>query len=118
MLAYANSCRSFDDAYGHKVGGQVLQQFSSILEYEVRVVDFTVRFGGEGFVIVFPNTNIETVVEVTERIRKAVEIAKFESIGQVITASFGLAQNRGGETEDDVICRADDAMYQSKAGGA
>ena len=118
-----------NDNYGHHVGDEVLRRIGAILaggigEFKVvsrlRKSDIIARFGGEEFVIILPETKPENAVIAAEKMRAAVE-KEHLVIGEVelnVTMSFGVAGVSPNTTnEDDLVDRADFAMYKSKENG-
>lgn len=101
-----------NDVYGHRVGDQVLQEFSKILKNELRKVDSAFRYGGEEFIILLPRTEKKGAKKQAERIRKKIEDNLFPEYR--ITVSIGVAQYRKGK---DVVEEADKAMYEAKRQG-
>jgi diguanylate cyclase (GGDEF)-like protein len=75
------------------------------------------RYGGEEFILILPNTNIDSDYKVTERIRKEIEKMKLKGIKGNITASFGLTEILPAYNQDSLIKRADDALYLAKRNG-
>lgn len=115
--------KSFNDKYGHQVGDQVLRLVSMTLINELKGQDMAARYGGEEFAIILPGTNANAARTVADNLRKAVEQkevinrATGDNLGQ-ITVSLGVAQYYGGnELSDDLIRRADMALYDSKQKG-
>jgi diguanylate cyclase (GGDEF)-like protein len=108
--------KEVNDIYGHLAGDCVLRELSYILRENIRKTDSLFRWGGEEFVIIFTETNLELAGLLAERIRRLVEIYRFEKAGN-ITISFGVTQYREGDSEDDIIKRADDALYRAKKRG-
>jgi diguanylate cyclase len=115
--------KNFNDTFGHQVGDQVLRLVAMTLVNEVKGQDMTARYGGEEFALILPGTNGHAARAVAENLRKAVEKkevinrASGDNLGQ-ITVSLGAAQYYGGEeTAEELIRRADIALYQSKSKG-
>ena len=115
--------KNFNDTFGHQVGDQVLRLVAMTLINEVKGQDMAARYGGEEFAIILPGTNANAARAVAENLRKAVEKkevinrASGDNLGQ-ITVSLGVAQYYGGEeTTEELIRRADIALYQSKSKG-
>lgn len=114
--------KPFNDTYGHQVGDQVLRLVSMTLVNEVKGQDMAARYGGEEFAIILPGTNVNAARAVAENLRKAVEKKEVinrttgDHLGQ-ITISLGVAQFYGNESVDDLIKRADMALYSSKNKG-
>ncbi|MGD9687609.1 MAG: GGDEF domain-containing protein [Desulfobacter sp.] len=114
--------KAVNDTFGHLVGDSLLKGFAAILSSQVRRNDLAARYGGEEFVILLPETTVEGAYVVSEKIRNILckkEWTIKESgkrIGQ-IKASMGIAQHKLNETGNQVITRADEAMYHAKSTG-
>lgn len=108
--------KEVNDTYGHAVGDFVLQTLTKIVGKNLRESDYLVRWGGEEFIIITPETDIEKTRVLAERVRRAIEIHNFDRSGQ-ITVSFGVTAYRADDTEDTIVKRADDAMYEAKKKG-
>lgn len=104
-----------NDTKGHVFGDQVLMVTANIIAGNIRVQDTVGRYGGEEFLVVFPNTDLESVGLVCERIRARIEAYQFAE-GLKITISGGIAEYRG-ETVMMFIDRADQKLYQAKESG-
>ena len=113
--------KQVNDIYGHSVGDEVLIAMTKVVENSLRNVDFWGRFGGEEFVVVLPETNLESAVEVAERIRKTLEktVIPIQEEKQVqITVSIGVSSYQVEDTKiDAVLQRADKALYEAKNQG-
>ena len=105
-----------NDTYGHNAGDHVLKTIADIVRENIRKIDYFVRWGGEEFIILSSETDLEEAHTLAERIRKAIENYRFKNIGKV-TISFGVTKFREGDTEELFIKRADDAMYEAKKKG-
>jgi diguanylate cyclase (GGDEF)-like protein/PAS domain S-box-containing protein len=105
--------KTVNDTYGHAVGDYVLQALTQIVKLDLRETDYLVRWGGEEFVIIAPDTDIKRAEILAERVRKSTEEYKFERVGTV-TVSFGVTQFTKEDTEDSFIKRTDDALYAAK----
>ncbi len=111
--------KNINDCHGHLTGDRVLSQSSSIVTGQLRPTDHAYRLGGEEFAIILTNTAAEDVFSIAERLRRSIESTPFRSGGAVIraTVSVGIARFRDSDTRfDDVLRRADEALYQSKFG--
>ena len=108
--------KKINDTYGHKVGDEVLKALSKLIKKNIRKIDFAARWGGEEFVILAPETNVEGAKKLAEKLRQAVETYKFPTVGKV-TISLGVAQLEPDEKPEDFIVRADMALYKAKEGG-
>ncbi|MBC3918185.1 diguanylate cyclase [Undibacterium sp. CY18W] len=113
--------KNVNDQYGHAVGDKVLVTFAQSLKAELRAeVDWVVRYGGEEFMIILPETGLKAAIDVATRIREQVElltIALSDGYCLRITASFGVAELRAGDTVETLVHRADQWLYFSKAHG-
>jgi diguanylate cyclase (GGDEF)-like protein len=112
--------KKINDTYGHDVGDLVLKTFAGVLRGIVRQSDICARFGGEEFVVLLPNTDLEGAKVLAERIRTAVAKNPVEhgSIVIVFTVSIGISQYRKGmQNIDELIKEADIALYRAKEGG-
>ncbi len=112
-----------NDTHGHLVGDDVLTEIAELLQRAVRAVDVVARYGGEEFVIVLPETGAVGAASFAERIRELVEAKTFvqtaDGTGLRITASIGVSTfpSPGVQTVEDLLARADQALYRAKAEG-
>lgn len=113
--------KQVNDQKGHQAGDQVLIDFSNIIKEELRDTDFAGRFGGDEFVICFPNTSSVDAVNVLERIRVRLERFEFRDHKQNtfhVTATFGVVDLQTSfETDDLLLEAADKALYNAKENG-
>ena len=110
--------KKINDTYGHDIGDKVLEELGKIIKSNIRKYDYAFRWGGEEFLILAPETNIDQAYAMAEKLRKAVESHTFPEVGKV-TISLGVAQIDFEEDKDikRLIKRADNALYSSKLGG-
>jgi diguanylate cyclase (GGDEF)-like protein len=108
--------KSVNDTYGHQVGDEVLIGFSTLFKTQIRVTDSVGRIGGEEFLIICAQTDLEATCEVAEKLRSLISQTPFKTAGAQ-TASFGVAAYREGDTIKRIIKRADDALYRAKERG-
>ena len=113
--------KKFNDTYGHQIGDTVLKAVSSVLTENVRSTDFVARYGGEEFVIILNNVELN-VLETVEKLRKMIESENIfiKETGEKlsITASFGIAIfPDNADMKNDLIKKADNALYQAKERG-
>jgi len=108
--------KKVNDTYGHAVGDYVLQTLTQIVKMDLRETDYLVRWGGEEFIIIAPDTDVRRAEILAERVRKSAEEYSFDQVGTV-TVSFGVTQFTGDDTEDTFIKRTDDALYSAKRMG-
>ncbi len=106
--------KTVNDTFGHGVGDLVLKEFAGLLLEKVRDEDIVVRWGGEEFIILLSHTACEAAAALAERIRSSFEQNPNCAAPLTITASFGVAQLRDGDKEEELIRRADDALYRAK----
>ncbi len=107
-----------NDNFGHVVGSKLLVEVSNIINESLRIHDLGVRYGGDEFVIIFPDIDERKAQKFAEKIRSDIESADFiiESRKIKITASIGLASYPGNaSTADQIIKIADQAMYDAKS---
>jgi diguanylate cyclase len=107
-----------NDDHGHNVGDEVLRQFSGVMREQLSGRDFAARLGGEEFLIVLVKSDLESCAELAERVRSATPALRFPSAPDLsVTVSIGVAQFSAGESLDQLLVRADDALYQAKHSG-
>lgn len=112
--------KSFNDAFGHQTGDQVLNRLASILRSSARGSDAACRYGGEEFVLILPATELDQALEVAERIRVQFQDQDYAVGGGPsikATISAGVAQLRVSEKHSDLLERADRALYLAKSRG-
>jgi diguanylate cyclase (GGDEF)-like protein len=109
--------KEINDRAGHETGDLALRLLADSLRSKLRAVDTPVRFGGDEFVIILPQANIEGALIVAERLRSRVEQIEIPGFGKT-TASFGLATFPvHGSSRDTLLVAADRALYSSKHSG-
>jgi diguanylate cyclase (GGDEF)-like protein len=113
--------KRFNDTYGHDAGDSTLRAISGALQRSTRESDIVCRFGGEEFVIVLPDANLEGATARAQRIVEFVRVLEITHDGKPlpsITASIGLAMYpQNGETVKALIQSADKALYEAKGAG-
>jgi two-component system cell cycle response regulator len=113
----------YNDSYGHPQGDDALQQVAAVLAADLRATDSAYRYGGEEFVIVFPDDDLEGAITATERLRTAVESLGVSHQGNppsgVLTISAGVATHTPTTAKDPdaIIEEADRALYAAKQQG-
>ena len=108
--------KNINDKYGHQTGDIVLQKFSEILKSSIREIDCAARFGGEEFVCLLVNTDIENAIKVSERIRKSLADFNFNDIAPSLqaTVSIGMSNFKQFNTLQETLMIADHRMYRAK----
>ena len=105
-----------NDLHGHAVGDSVLQHFAQQIQLQLRPQDIVGRIGGEEFLIVLPNSDAAGASSVLERLRMRIGDAEAQAPLRY-TFSAGIAAAVTGDSEADVVRRADAALYQAKSDG-
>ncbi|MEW6068230.1 MAG: diguanylate cyclase [Nitrospirota bacterium] len=108
--------KKVNDTYGHTSGDYVLKALTQVVRENLRETDYLIRWGGEEFIIITPETDLGKAEMLAERTRKAIEDHTFDHVGK-ITVSFGVTQFIKDDTEDTFVKRADDATYIAKRKG-
>jgi diguanylate cyclase (GGDEF)-like protein len=108
--------KSINDNYGHSRGDEVLKAITRITKIHLRGNDLLVRWGGEEFLVVAPNTDAQAGFELAEAIRCEVEKTALEDC-QSVTISMGVSQVESGERIESALARADAALYIAKNSG-
>jgi diguanylate cyclase (GGDEF)-like protein len=103
--------KAYNDTYGHSEGDRILTGIANALLEETREIDLAVRYGGEEFLVLLPETDLTSACEVAERIRRTSE-AKTG-----ITVSLGVSSYHDEMQKEDLVVKADDALYQAKQKG-
>lgn len=108
--------KEINDGNGHLVGDAILREFSRLARESVRDSDVLGRYGGDEFMQILPDTDVKGAVMHAERLRIHAHFLDFDKILQQkkISLSIGVAQYRPGERLNDLISRADSALYQAK----
>jgi len=108
--------KSVNDNYGHDIGDETLISVANILKNSIRVTDIVGRWGGEEFIIIVTDTNIDDTRLLCEKIRLVIEQYPFNKIGHK-TASFGISTLISDDTKESFIRKADEALYKAKRNG-
>src|SRR5574344_335706 len=118
--------KGVNDTYGHAAGDLVLKTIAKIIRGQLREYDIAGRFGGEEFVILLPFTKIKEAKMVAERLRKTIEnkiidISKINIEGDVktitVTLSLGVYEMKENDNDEDLLRKADKALYKAKNTG-
>ncbi|MCT7498513.1 diguanylate cyclase [Aliarcobacter cryaerophilus] len=108
--------KNVNDTYGHDVGDYVLNETCRVVEKDLRENDTFARIGGEEFLILLPNTNIEDAFYIAQRIRQNIEQHKFKDIPK-LTISLGVAEANEPILSTELLKKVDLALYKAKKEG-
>ncbi len=108
--------KAVNDTHGHPVGDAVLVETAERLLAALRTSDIPGRWGGEEFLIICPETPLDTAVQLADRLRHNYEMKDFPEAGR-LTASFGVSTHHKGQLAPDILSGADKALYRAKNGG-
>ncbi len=121
ILADIDNFKAVNDIFGHLAGDRAIKAVADCLKRSLRASDHVARYGGEEFAIILPETPLEGALAVAERIRKEIESLKisYEDETIALTISFGVTSPPFGEeiSEEELVKKADKALYQAKAKG-
>lgn len=122
LVADIDHFKKINDTYGHQVGDIVIRQVADVLRKCIRGEDYAVRYGGEEFVVVLPDTDLAGGLQVAEHIRSRVSklrlVRKHDNLAiDAFTLSVGVTARRAGDTHETLFKRADEALYLSKSAG-
>ena len=114
--------KNYNDTYGHLAGDEALRRVAKVLACACRAGDSAYRYGGEEFLIIYANQDLDSARVAADRMRAAVEALGLKSPStsrDVTTISVGVAawNAERADTPDSVLARADEALYRSKAAG-
>ena len=108
--------KDINDTYGHEIGDFILKELSHLIKQNLRTTDFFARYGGEEFMIIAAETSLPTAKELAERLR--IKAAEYDfNIGQYVTCSFGITEIIKGDTNQSIVFRVDNALYDAKRSG-
>lgn len=119
MMLDIDHFKQVNDRYSHAAGDQVLRLIAQRCLKALRAVDLVGRYGGEEFIILLPETNLEAARFIGERLRRSIMDSAFQTdAGEIyITSSIGIAASAKKETLDQLVQRADAALYKAKNAG-
>jgi len=115
LLLDLDDFKAINDRYGHKTGDRVLQEICQVTRQSIRQSDVLARWGGEEFAILMPEAGLEEAGLLADKLRAIIAAHPFKEVGH-LTVSIGVAQYRLPEAEDEMLQRADMALYRAKSG--
>jgi diguanylate cyclase (GGDEF)-like protein len=111
--------KSINDSFGHPVGDEVLRTFAISVFANIRTIDRFGRQGGEEFLLILPDTGMDKAIQTLDRLRVMITGVDWSAISQdlTLTISAGLSAIRPNDTPEDILARADRALYSAKDAG-
>jgi diguanylate cyclase (GGDEF)-like protein len=113
--------KNFNDTFGHNVGDMLLAELGRLLQTSIRTSDVACRYGGEEFVLVIPDADVEVTCQRAERVREAVKrlfvSCRGQSVGSVTVSAGVAAYPTHGVTAEALVQAADAALYRAKSDG-
>jgi diguanylate cyclase (GGDEF)-like protein len=108
-----------NDTYGHPAGDIILKEVADIIQSKCRQIDVVGRYGGEEFIVMLSGAKGKDASDVGEKIRAAVEAKKFKfgDVTYSTTISLGVVQYSDEKNKDELVARADKALYEAKKTG-
>lgn len=116
IISDIDKFKLINDNYGHLTGDDVLVQIANILKENTRETDIIGRWGGEEFIIICPNSDINDTQLLAEKLRKCMNDFEFDIVKN-ITSSFGITQLNKEDTIESFLTKADKALYRAKNSG-
>jgi len=108
--------KTVNDSFGHAVGDQILIKLADLISASIRTTDLIGRWGGEEFLILCPETDLNGAVKLAESIRQNISQCNF-GITQPVTVSIGVTEYKKTQSLEKFIKSADNALYQAKEAG-
>lgn len=119
MILDLDKFKQFNDTYGHLAGDNLIKDFAKLVENSLRTVDVAARFGGDEFVVIFPQTPKEDAIQITNRIKEKIDEVINIGHGEIhLSVSIGLATYPDDASSImELIDKTDQALYLAKKGG-
>jgi diguanylate cyclase (GGDEF)-like protein len=118
IMADIDLFKFVNDTFGHVAGDKVITEVAAVMQNTIRGSDICGRFGGEEFIFILPESDMNNTRELAERIRENIQALAIPEIENTpVTASFVIAVYDGNNPDDNLLIRADNALYQAKKSG-
>lgn len=118
LIADIDDFKQINDTAGHQGGDRVLECLGEIIRSAVRAIDVSARYGGDEFIVLMPNTDVQSAHACAKRIKSlTAEHCGFSTVGRQATISVGVAVSAPGDDATALFARADKALYSAKAAG-
>jgi diguanylate cyclase (GGDEF)-like protein len=119
MVIDIDNLKYINDDHSHTLGDAVLVTTARLPTGQLRQADVVVRYGGEEFVIVLPETPLTQALTAAEKLRQAIEGYPWHTLAAnlTVTISCGLASHQRGQTRNELLRLADQELYRAKRGG-
>lgn len=119
LLIDVDRFKNFNDRYGHQAGDEMLRAVARVLQLHTRECGTAIRYGGEEFAVMLPDTDLDQAYAWAEVVREriAAQCVTFRNTVLSVTASIGIAVAQTDDTPDRLVVRADEQLYLAKAAG-
>ena len=119
VMCDIDNFKKLNDTYGHQAGDLILKKFAAIMKSKCRQADIVARYGGEEFVMIFPGAVAKEALKIAEAIRQAISEETFTFKGESYSTSMsmGLAEYSHERSKEELIEKADQALYRAKNEG-
>jgi diguanylate cyclase (GGDEF)-like protein len=117
VMADLDHFKGLNDTHGHETGDRALRVFAETLRESVRTEDLVCRYGGEEFTVILQGVDLAEAVEIMERVRGALALTTRRGDVPSFTASFGIAESNSAADFEDLVLRADRALFAAKDAG-
>ena len=121
MMFDMDHFKQVNDTYGHPAGDAVLKTLATVLKSSFRITDLITRYGGEEFIVLLNNIDLQTCLQVAEKTRSLIEATEFAIPAEVgiihKTTSIGVVEYHQGDTVEEFVSKVDKALYEAKETG-
>lgn len=119
MIGDLDFFKRINDCFSHAIGDEVLRRVAALLREGTRKADLVSRYGGEEFIILFPESTLAQAARCCEKLRQVIETAPWHEVHPelAVTMSMGLSANVAAGSVDAMIAEADEQLYRAKHGG-